>query len=176
MTINRPDWSDAERAEYLALLDEVTRATTNTAERLDDFEAKLADAVQSHRAWARDVERACLRRGLAGEIKAYHDERQRALVSHDGRLLDLPKVQSRRLRVDGELTYDRALIEVWTWEQVIDKRAEAIRSRRKYDDRIAFFDRLLALQSLCPESVSPADAAVQLGIDLDDFLGREAAS
>lgn len=173
MSINRRPWSPEEQDEYDAMIAEIVGSTTNTATRLDDFEQRLADAIQAQRFWARDVERACLRKGMAAEIKSFQDRRNRALVAHNGRVMSMPKAQGRTVRTEsGEVAHDRALIEVWTWAQILDKRATDLRARRHYDDRIAYLDRLLALRELCPDSASPADAAIQLGIDLAGFLAE----
>lgn len=177
MSVNRRPWLPEEQDEYDSMVSEIIAGTTNTAARLDDFESRLADAIQAQRYWARDVERACLRKGMAAEVKNFQDRRARALVAHDGRVMSMPKAQGRTVRTEaGEVAHDRALIEVWTWEQILDKRATDLRARRHYDDRIAYLDRLLALRELCPESASPADAATQLGIDLDDFLSKPRAA
>lgn len=172
---NRNAWAPAEREEYDELLAEVVAATTNTTKRLDLFEQLLNDALQAQRSWARDVERSGLRNGLAKEIKAYQD-RKRALVAYDGQLLNLPRVQGTVTRTsDGEVHHQRELIELWTWQQIADKRADALKTRQYYSEKVAHYDRLLALRDMCPESVTPTDAARRLGINLDEFLGVEAA-
>lgn len=177
MSVNRRPWLPEEQEEYDAMIESIIASTTDTTKRLDVFESRLTDALQAQRYWARDVERACLRKGMAAEIKNFQDRRNRALVSHDGRVLNLPKAQGRTVRTAaGSVAHDRALIEVWSWEQILDKRAADLRARRHYDDRIAYLDRLLALRELCPESASPADAATQLGIDLDEFLVEQKAA
>lgn len=176
MKIGRAAWDTQERQEYEAVLAEVVAATSNTHERLDLFEAKLADAIQAQRPWAREVERACLREGLAREVKR-HQDRHRAWVSHNGEVLSLPKVQSATVRTEtGEVYHQRSLIEYWPWDQVEEKRAEALRALGHDRARVAYYDRLLALRGLSPESTSAADAAKQLGINLDEFLGLEAAA
>ncbi len=94
--IDRALWSPEERDEYEALIAEIVNATTDTSERLDLFDDKLIDAVQAHRPWAVDVARSCRRYGLAKEITRF-EARNRTFVSHDGRLLSLPRVQARRV-------------------------------------------------------------------------------
>lgn len=173
--MNRNAWEPEERAEYDALLAEVVATTNKTKARLDLFERKLNDAVQAHRAWARDVERHCIRGGLAKEIKAFQD-RNRAQVAHNGRVLNLPKVQSTLARNEesGEVFYQRELIELWDWQQIADKRTEALKARQGYSEKVAHYDRLLALRDLCPDAKNPRDAATTLGLNLDEFLGVEA--
>lgn len=176
LRINRTGWTPEEREQYDALLAEVVAGTTKTSDRLNHFERLLNDAIQAHRPWARDVERSCIRNGLAKEIKNYQD-RNRAMVSHDGQVLNLPRVQGTVTRdEDGAVYHQRELIELWSWQQIADKRVEALKGRRTYNQKIAHYDRLLALRDMCPDSATPAEAAEQLGLNLDEFLGLEAAA
>ena len=119
--------------------------------------------------------RASRRFGLGREIARF-ENRNRAFVSYDGQLLSVPRVQSRKVTIAGEVTNQRELIEVWTWEQLREKRAEAIKASRGYTVKIGHYDRLLALHERAPDAKSPADAAKQLGIDLEDYLGRAEAA
>lgn len=172
--IDRAAWSPEEREEYEDLLAEIAAQTNDSRERLDVFERKLLDAIQAHRPWASEVERACRRFGMGKEISRF-EARNRALVSHEGRVLSLPAIQSRRIAVaDGTVTYQRELIELWTWQQIEQKRTEALTAQRTYDDKVAHYDRLLSLHVMSPESTSPADAAERLGLDLDEFLSKAA--
>jgi hypothetical protein len=171
--IDRNAWSPQERDEYEELLAEVCNATNDTRERLDLFEEKLADAQQAHRPWAFSVARQCQRFGLGKEISRFQD-RNRALVSFDGRLLSMPTVQSRRVEVAGEVTFQRELIVLWTWAELRDKRAEAIRASETYTAKVGHYDRLLALEEKAPGAATPAEAADQLGLDLDEYLGTAA--
>jgi len=173
--IDRAGWSPEEREEYEVLLAEIVDATKDSRERIDLLEHRLLDAVQAHRPWANEVDRACRRQGLGQEIRRFEDRRNTAFVSHDGALLSVPATQSRRVSTpDGEV-YQRELIQVWTWEEIEVKRVEAIRTRRTYDAHIEHYDRLLALRVRCPGSATPADAAKRLGIDLDVYLAAKAA-
>lgn len=172
--IDRGAWSPEEREEYEALLAEIAGQTNDSRERLDLFEHKLLDAIQAHRPWASEVDRACRRFGMGKEISRF-EARNRALVSHDGQVLSLPAIQSRRIAVaDGSVSYQRELIELWTWQQIEHKRTEALTAQRTYDHKVAHYDRLLSLRVMAPESTSPADAAEKLGLDLDEFLAKAA--
>jgi hypothetical protein len=173
--INRNAWSDVAKDEYESLLADICNETNDTSERLDLFEDKLTDAVQAHRQWALDVARACRRAGLAKEITRFED-RNRALVSFDGQLLSVPRTQSRKVMVAGEVTYQRELITVWTWDEIAEKRAEVIKAVRAYTVKVQQYDRLLALRVLAPEAGSPAEAAEQLGLDIDEYLGGTEAA
>lgn len=172
----RAAWDPAEREECDKLLADVIAATTNTSDRLGLFERLLNDAIQGQRPWARDLERSLLREGAAKEIKRFQD-RNRAMVSHNGKVLSLPRVQGTVARdEEGRVYHQRELIELWSWAQIADKRTEALKGKRTYDEKVAHYDRLLALHEMCPDSATPADAAARLGLNLDEYLGTAVAS
>lgn len=173
--INRNAWSAEAKDEYEGLLADICNQTTDTSERLDLFEDALTGAVQAHRQWALDVSRACRRAGLAKEVTRFED-RNRALVSFDGQLLSVPRTQSRKVMVLGEVTYQRELITVWTWDEIAEKRAEVIKATQAYTVKVQQYDRLLALRVLAPDAGSPAEAAEQLGLDIDEYLGGSEAA
>lgn len=172
--IARAAWSPEERDEFEDLLADAVAYSSATTLRLDRAEQLLNDAIQAHRPWASEVERSALREGLAREIKR-HQDRQRVAVAYDGRVLSVPAVQARRV-VDssGVVSYQRELIELWSWDEVHAKRAETIQATKTYSEKIAHYDRLLMLQVLAPDSATPAEAAEQLGLKLTDWLGRAA--
>jgi hypothetical protein len=170
MSINRNTWSPEERKEYDNVLARVVGCSKNTPDRLDLFERLLNDAIQAHRMWARDVERAIRRDGLGAEIRRYQD-RNRAMVSYNGEVLNLPRVQSTKVRKPtGEVVYQRELIELCTWDQLAEKRREALHSKATYSAKVAHYDKLLALHDLCPEAKTPAEAAAKLEITVDGWL------
>lgn len=171
MTMNRNAWGSDEREEYEAMMALVVASSKNTRDRTKLIAKLLNDAVQAHRPWARDVEYQAIRTGLAKEIKAYQD-RTRALVSHDGQVLNLPSIQSRRIQsVDGEIYFQRELIEVWSWEQIEAKRTEALVGQHAYTSKIAHYDALLALRDMAPGAKTPDEAVRQLGTTVDQWLG-----
>jgi hypothetical protein len=173
-SIDRGAWSPDERDEYEQLLAEIAGQTNDTRERLDLFEHKLLDAIQAHRPWASEVDRACRRFGMGKEISRF-EGRNRALVAYDGRVLSLPAIQARRVKTGtGEVAFQRELLQAWTWQQIEEKRSDTLRAASSYTEKVAHYDRLLALRVLAPESTSPADAAERLGLDLDEFLAKAA--
>lgn len=174
--INRAAWSPVEREEFEELLAEVVASSADTTSRLDLLDRLLNDAIQAQRPWATEVARSARREGLAREIKR-HQDRQRVSVSYDGRVLSVPAVQARRVvDADGSVTHQRELIELWTWKELKDKRAEAVQAATTYTEKIAHYDRLLMLGELVPTSATPADAAAQLGIELDAWLSGPVAA
>ncbi len=172
--INRAAWSPEERAEFDELLAEVIAASTSTAERLALMDAKVLDAVQAHRPWATEFIMAARREGYAREISR-HQGRQRVTVAYDGRVLSVPAVQARRVVDESGVTgYQRELIELWTWDELREKRREAVKASTTYTEKVAHYDRLLMLGELAPGSETPAEAAAALGVDLGEWLGRAA--
>src|SRR6266498_1227184 len=122
MTVNKTTWSPKERQQYEALLAEVVAHSKDTAKRMDLFEKRIAEARKANKTWARDCERAAMREYAASEIKLYQD-RIRAMVAHDGRILNVPKVQDRRVRdTSGGVVHQRELIELFTWDQILADR------------------------------------------------------
>lgn len=174
--IDRKGWSPDERGEEEAMWQDVVDSTTDTQARLDYAESRLNDAIQAHRLWARELERQFLRNGLAKEIKR-HQDRHRAAVAYHGEVLNVPRVQGvKTRRPDGSVFDQRALIEMRPWDEIAGKRLETIRMRRVYDDKIAHYDKLLALRDLAPDTATPVEAAMALGLDLDEYLGTESAA
>lgn len=174
--IDRGAWSPEEREEFDALLADVVATSSDTTDRLNLADKLLTDAIQAHRPWASEVATSCRREGMAREIKR-HQDRQRVAVAYNGRVLSVPAVQARKVvDTDGAVSYQRELIELWTWAELLDKRAEAIRAQVTYSEKVAHYDRLLALRELAPASDSPAEAAEHLGIDLDSWLAGEVAA
>jgi len=172
--IDRAAWSPEEREEFEALLAEVVGASRETAARLDLMDELITDAIQAHRPWATEVARSARREGYAREIKRYQD-RERVAVAYDGRVLSVPAVQARKVvDDDGAVTYQRELLQFWTWGELKAKRQEAVKAATTYTEKIAHYDRLLMLADLAPESTTPAEAAAALGVDLGEWLGRAA--
>lgn len=172
--IDRAAWSPEERDEFEEMLAVVVASSSDTTDRLDLAERLLNDAVQAHRPWATEVQRSALREGLAREVKR-HQDRERVPVAYDGRVLSLPAVQARRVVSSaGAVSYQRELIELWSWAELHAKRGEAIQASKTYDEKVAHYDRLLMLQVLAPDSTTPAEAADQLGVKIADWLGRAA--
>lgn len=168
--IDRAGWPPAERDEYETVLAEVVDTTSVAAERIDALEVRLADAIQAHRPWANEVERACRRFGLGKEITRFED-RSRAMVSYDGQVMNLPAKQSRRVvAANGGVAHQRELIELWSWDEIAAKRAESLHARRTYDAKVAHLDRLLALREMAPAASTPDEAARLAGIDIETWL------
>jgi hypothetical protein len=126
--INRNTWSPSDKDEYEDLLAEICNETTTTRASVSTSSRdKLIDAINAQRQWALDVSSASRRAGLGKEITRFED-RNRVLVSHNGELLSVPRTQSRKVKVAGEVTYQRELIVVWTWDEIAEKREDVIKA------------------------------------------------
>ncbi len=169
-TLRRNTWTPEERQEYDEVMAKVIAHSKNTAARLDLFEQLLADAIQARRIWARDVERSLLRDGLASEIRRYL-HREQALVSYRGEVLNMPRIQGVKTRTtSGVVVHQQAMIELCPWDQIIEKRKEALKAVGTYTAKIAHYDKLLALHDLAPDAETPMEAAMALGTTVDKWL------
>lgn len=89
--MSRAHWSPDDRDEYEALLEKSFTAGSSSHERIDAYEALLADAVQAHRPWARDVERENQRQGANREVTAYGKRREpKVRLAYNGRVISKP--------------------------------------------------------------------------------------
>lgn len=169
--MNVSAWSPEERDEYEALLFEVISEARQSGERVRLMEAKMADATQAHRAWVQDANRDALRTGYASQIKSYL-KRNRVALSHDGLILSRPRViGTPKVTGEGKTFYEQALIELKTFDELRAKRSDYLAQIRAYDANVALIDKLLALADLAPGAGTPAEAALLLDIDIDEYLG-----
>jgi hypothetical protein len=96
----RAGWSPEDSKEYETALIEAFESGTTTTERIDALEVILADAVQAHRPWARDIEREALRGGLNKLIVEYGKRRQPDVVlAYNGRVISKPRRQGVVVRL-----------------------------------------------------------------------------
>lgn len=70
-----------------------------------------------------------------------------------------------------ETEREAALYDTATFDELRDKRREALRQVRTYSDTVALLDRLLALAELYPDASSVATALIEHGMSLDEYLG-----
>jgi hypothetical protein len=170
--------SPEERAEFAAILDEA-RSLPAPGDRIDHVQRCVDDAEQARRPWASIAQREAAREGWAKALKARDDELLKvAVLSHDGEVLTKPrKVGTRKVdAATGEAHRQRSLLELMTWDELDAKLEHYVRSRRSYEELIAVVRRHLELRDLAPEASTPAQAADQLGVDLDAWLSGEAAA
>lgn len=174
--MNWSAWSPEERDEYEALLHEVISGARLTGDRVRLMETKMADAEQAHRPWVRDANREAVRTGYASQIKGYL-KRNRVALSHDGLILSRPRIiGTPKVSDSGQTYYEQALIELKTFDELRAKRSDYLAQIRAYDANVALIDKLLALADLAPTATTPAEAAAQLDIDLDEYLGGAEAA
>jgi hypothetical protein len=176
MSLSRKSWPPEVSEDYEQVLRKVVESSASTSDRLDHFEDLLNDGIQAGILWALEIERSAPRDLLAKELRNFQN-RSRAMVSYDGKVLNLPRVQSARVRSEsGRVYHQRELIELWPWEQIVAKRTEALKAMTTYTAKIAHYDKLLALRDACPIAISPSDAAIRLGVSLESWLAGELAA
>lgn len=169
-------WSPDDNAEFDALMQAVVSEATSTGDRVEAMAEKIADARQAHRFWAGDIDREALRTGYASQIKSWL-KRNRVLFAYHGAVLSKPRVIGRRSRSgEGSASFEQALIEAFTFDELRTKRHEYIDQIRAYTENIALIDRLLALADLVPGATSPVEACEQLGITVESWLNEAVAS
>lgn len=170
--MNQSGWSPDERVEYDALLAEVCRTADATEDRINIYEAKIADAVQAQRFWAGDVDRDARRTGYREQIKGWL-KRTRVVVNLGERNVSKASVVGVKRVRDGHVYDAQVMFEVMTWQEINAKRIDSLRQVATYSDSVAMYDRLLALRDLAEGKGSartPAEACDLLGIALTDYL------
>lgn len=158
------------RREYEALMNEVLNEAEGTGDRARLMANKIADAIQAHRSWALTVQWDAQVTGYAAAVKTYL-KRTRVVVNIEDREVAKPRTIGVKRRDDEGNVVDLQLpLEVLTFDQVREKRAEYLRQQKAYTDNVAVADRLLALEDLAPGCKTPADAVAELGLTLEEYL------
>jgi hypothetical protein len=173
--MSRASWSPEDHKEYEAALEEAFEAGTTTTERIDALEAILADAVQAHRPWARDIEREAIRTGLDKLIVSHGNRRQPpVLFVYDGRVISKPRRRGVVTRLDsGERVHQQELFEVMTWDEfdsLDENRADQIGTL--VDER-RMLGRIRQLRQLHPDSTTVGEALHLQGCSLDEWVAGE---
>ena len=103
--MSRAAWSAEDRQEFDLLMQEVCTAADSTEDRVNRFEAAVADAMQAQRFWAGDVRREAIRTGHREQIKTWLKV-NRVIVQIKDRTVSKPRVAGvKRLDEAGE-SYD----------------------------------------------------------------------
>jgi hypothetical protein len=146
-------------------------SSTSTAARREYFIIGLDDALQAHRFWASDVDRQVRGRGIDNLLRAWQKAHTRVPVSHDGRLLLVPReIGTARRTTAGAVRHEQRLFDYLTWDEIKAKRQEYLRQQRTYSDLVATLDKLLALADVVPQTANPAEAAEAIGITVENWL------
>lgn len=162
------------RQEYETLLNEVIAQAESTGDRARLMQAKIEDAIQAQRDWAKAVERAAALDGYSQAIKTWL-KRTRVVVNINDREISKPRtIGTKRQDEDGQVVDLQLPFEILTFDQIRRKRREYLTSLNAYTDNLAVADRLLALAEMAPGSNTPAEAAKTLGITIDAYLAGAA--
>lgn len=167
-------WSEQDHAEFDALVDEVLALDASTPQRGERFMELIDDAIQAHRMWARDVERASR---LSGFKSVWYRIQRRGskLVLIGGREVDKPaQVSVKRIGDAGQIFKQLAFFDDLDLADVADKRREFTVVRNSYNDNILMLNKVEAfIKAGNARTVREAEDA--LGIKLDTWLARKVA-
>jgi predicted RNase H-like HicB family nuclease len=108
----------------------------------------------------------------ADRLLKWYDNRTKsfAFVDYSGKVLNKPTVVGKTKKTEAGREYQREMILILTWDDLRDKRKVYLSQAKAAMDSVAVVDRLLVLQTECPEAKTPQDALDQLGISLEDWL------
>ena len=173
MTHYKKRWSDTERAEFEAVVLESIAVDGSNSKRAEAFAAKVADAIQAHRPWARDVEKDALSRGFKNVFRA-EARKGTVTVMLKGTSVEKPAQVSVRKQSEDGVTYEQlAFFETLTRQQVADKRTEYLKQRRAYDSNIATMDKLAALMDAAQADDIETACAI-IGVTVEEWLVSDA--
>ena len=171
MSTYKKRWGTEEIAEY----DEAVRESLlarRTDERTHRFIEVVQDAVQAHRPWAREVLSDMVYRGAASILRAEERRQSHATVEvkRDGKTVTVPRILGvRRPDKDGRMTFERALFDDMSVEELAAKRDEFRAGQKTYGDDAEVMERLL---DLCIQAhrETPAEAAAVLGLTVNEWI------
>lgn len=167
-------WSEADHAEFDALVAEVEELDASTAQRGEKFMELIDDAIQAHRMWARDVARAARLTGFKS-IWYRIQRRGSKLVLIGGREVDKPaQISVKRIGESGRVFKQLAFFDDLDLADVADKRRECTVIRNSYNDNILMLDKVEAFIKAA-NARTVREAEVALGMKLDTWLARRAA-
>lgn len=169
----KPEWRDeldlilADASTYKDI--PTRRATVLVSLRKARQEHKRADPKAP--SWVDLVYEEFHNEGADRLLKWYDDRTKSfAFVDYSGQVLNKPTVVGKTKKTETGLEHQRALITALTWDDLRKNRQLALAQAKAAMDSVAVYDRLLLLQTECPEATTPQDALDQLGISLEDWL------
>lgn len=161
-------WTDADRAEHESVIHEVMQFHGNRR-RADEYLARINDAVQAHRLWARDIKAQMLETGALTRWKSVSRQGVVAVVNGNY-TAQKPRTWAVTRKDDEGHTFTQdALIDVFTREDVMIRRRTALAMRRAYTDEVALWDRVIGFLDAA-ETDDIETAGAKLGMSLDEWL------
>lgn len=174
--MNRMNWTDDDRAEHEALMNEAWGAGGTIRRQIDALLSGVRDAVQAQRAWAEEIEEEALRSGLGDHLKRWRKEANRIRAKRGDRVVDRPGVVGvRRASPDGVEVAVQLELDLMSLDELQVKRRENMRQIIAYSDNNAVIDALITLVESVPEATNPREAAETLGTTVNAWLMGEAA-
>lgn len=143
-----------------------------TSVRRSELLSGLYSAREQGKDWAKLLLQDFHNVGADKLLKSYDDRNRRtAFVDHDGRLLNKPRVVGTIKRTtERGAGHQRELITAMSWDELRELRRQRLSQAGAAMDTVALIDKLLELQIMCPEASDPQDAAIIMGLDLDEWL------
>ena len=93
--------------------------------------ARVDDAIQAHRAWAREIAAEARQRGHASQWKS-HARRRASLLVTQARVLSKPRVIGVKRQKSGQVIDQQALIEFLTFDELRAKRTAYVQQVKSY--------------------------------------------
>lgn len=164
--MKNPQWGPGEQAEYDAAIHEVFTRSKDIRERTAHFETIIADGVNAHRAWARDIERQATWHGLQKILKA-EESRVRQIETPNATRSGTVgvKVHSAERVMQMRLPWEEL-----TWDGLAAKCAEYAKQLTAYNQNLAICAALMDLRERAGTAATVGEALVCLGVDLQGYL------
>jgi len=174
LPVSTRGWTDDETTEFHALLDAALAAARDSSGRIDALVDGLRAARAQRRPWVKHADADLIRHGAARVMSLWAQRvRHVEVATKTGRVLTKAAVRGviERDEDSGERWIAQSLVVTWTWDQLREKRRDALKVIRSYGDDVAMYDAYLALAERAPGAASPQEALKALGITEEEWLG-----
>lgn len=175
LPVSTTGWTKDETDEFFGILDRVLDAERESSLRVAYCMDLLAEARERRASWVHDADLDLMRVGVTRLMSAWAQRVRHVTVrSTTGRATTKTAVRGAVLRDDesGERWVEQSMLVTWTWDQLQDKRRDALKVITSYRDDIALYDAYLALQAKVPDAATPEEALRTLGVTEDEWLGE----
>lgn len=168
-------WTEDERAEYEKAADDAWAAGKNSRERSVAWLRFLRDAEQAQKAWAIEVLDDSLRDGAWRRLKGERRSRVQHNLAFAGDVIAMPGIGGVVKKTETGREYEQLSFIDMTRDQLLAKQREyeatAFAARRNKH----LVRRLIALLDSAPKAKTAREAARNKRIDIEKYLGSDAA-
>ena len=174
LPVSTRGWTDDEVTEFHDLLDAALAVGRSSTDRIDECVRLMTVARHESKSWVKHADRDLFRVGVTSLMSKWAQRvRHVEVVRHDGKTITKPAVRgtSNRDEESGDRWVEQSLVATWTWDQLREKRAEAIKVITSYRDDLALYDAYLALHERVPDAANPQEALKSLGLTEEQWLG-----